>query len=168
MNQPSQGRWRRAGVWLIAAGVCGTVLYVAALRSPGRTEFTPLPQRTVPLPNDLRRGFQSSGAAPAPPQVRTFKTVDLNEASLEELQTLPQITPEYARKLMAGRPYSSIAELARTGIPREILDQISPPGIIRIPERGGPLAGPPRRGMPPPGPPRGGMPPGPPRGGSRP
>jgi hypothetical protein len=112
----------------------------------------------MPLPNDLRRGFQGSGAAPGPPQVRTFKTVDLNEASLEELQTLPQITAEYARKLAAGRPYSSIAELARTGIPREILDQISPPGIIRVPQRGGPLATPPRRGMPP----------GPPRGGSRP
>jgi DNA uptake protein ComE-like DNA-binding protein len=158
MNHPGQGRWRRAGLWLIAAAVCGAVLYVVVLRSPNRTEFTPLPQRTDQSPNDLRRGFQGRDAPPGPPKVSTFKPVDLNEASVEELQTLPQITPEYARQIVAGRPYTSIPELARTGIPREILDQISPPGIIRIPQRGGPLAAPPQRGVLP----------RPPRGGSRP
>ena len=130
------------------------VIYVVAFRSQKRGEFTPLPPRTVPPTGDLRRGYEGGGGALPSPQVRTFKTVDLNEASVEELQTLPQVTAEYARQIVAGRPYRSIAELARTGIPREILDQISPPGVIRVPERGGPLAIPAPRGMP--APPRGG------------
>lgn len=145
MNR-SHVRWRRLGSWLIVAAVAGTVMFFVAFRPQQRTEFTPLPPRTAPTTNDLRRGYQGGGVVPAAPQVRTFKTVDLNEASMEELQTLPQVTAEYARQIVAGRPYRSIAELARTGIPREILDQISPPAIIRVPDRGGPLAIPAPRG----------------------
>jgi hypothetical protein len=155
MNHRSPGRWQRIASWLIVAAVCGMVIYVVAFRPQKRAEFTPFPQRTGPASHDLRRGYQGGGVAPVAPQVQTFKAVDLNEASVEELQTLPQVTAEYARKIVAGRPYHSIEELARTGIPREILDQISPPGVIRVPERGGPLANPALRGMPPP-PPRGG------------
>lgn len=146
MNHRSHVRWRRSGSWLILAAVVGIVIFFVAFRPQQRIEFTPLPPRTAPTTNDLRRGYQGGGVAPAAPQVRTFKTVDLNEASMEELQTLPQVTAEYARQIVAERPYRSMAELARTGIPREILDQISPPGIIRVPERGGPLAMPPPRG----------------------
>jgi hypothetical protein len=149
MSYRNRPAWQRPVVWLVAAVVCGAVVYAVVLRSPGRTEFTPLAPRTIPLANDLRRGYQGGSDAPAPPQARSFKIVDLNEASLEELQTLPQITAEYARKIVAERPYRSIPELARTGIPREILDQISPPGVIRLPERGGPVATPSRGGIPP-------------------
>ena len=148
MNYRIQGGWRRIGSWLIAAAVGGLVMYVLAFRSHKAAEFTPLLPRTVPPINDLRRGYQGGGVGLASPQMRTFKTVDLNEASVEELQTLPQITAEYAGKIVAGRPYRSMAELARTGIPREILDQISPPGVIRVLERGGPLAIPAPRGNP--------------------
>jgi competence protein ComEA len=154
MNHGSRSRWRRIGSWLTVAAIGGIAIYVA-FRPQTRAGFTPLPTRTAAPTSDLRRGFQGGGVAMAPPQMRTFKTVDLNEASVDELQTLPQITAEYARKIVAGRPYRSIEELARTGIPREILDQISPPGVIRVPERGGPVAIPVPRGMPP-APPRGG------------
>ena len=43
-------------------------------------------------------------------------------------------------KITAGRPYRSMRELARTGIPREVLDRISPPGIIILEDVRGPLA----------------------------
>jgi len=62
--------------------------------------------------------------------VRYFKDVDLNAASLEELETLPGITPDQARKILGGRPYRSMQELERVGIPHDIVEQISPPAII--------------------------------------
>jgi DNA uptake protein ComE-like DNA-binding protein len=61
--------------------------------------------------------------------------VDLNMAPLADLQTLPGITPDYARKIMAGRPYRSFRDVAEhTGIPQQVVDQISPPAIIRVVE----------------------------------
>jgi hypothetical protein len=83
--------------------------------------------------------------------VHYFSTVDLNTASLAELETLPGITSDYADQIVAGRPYGSMHELERTGIPRAILDQISPPAIIRLEDRGGPVSAPrPIPGLPPP------------------
>jgi len=66
------------------------------------------------------------------------KVIELNTATLAEIETIPGITPDYARKIIAGRPYQSIADLARTGIPRSILDDISPPAIIRTNRMGTP------------------------------
>jgi hypothetical protein len=78
------------------------------------------PRGTNLAPPSLLRGAQ------------TFPVVDLNTAQLADLQTLPGITPDYARKIMAGRPYRSFRDVAEhTGIPQQVVDQISPPAIIR-------------------------------------
>ena len=67
--------------------------------------------------------------------MRTIPVVDLNTAQLADLQTLPGITPDYARKIMAGRPYRSFKDVVEhTGIPQQVVDQISPPAIIRTVE----------------------------------
>ena len=58
--------------------------------------------------------------------------VDLNSASLADLQTLPGITSDYARKIVAGRPYRSMDDVIRAGIPRAIIEQITPPAMIRM------------------------------------
>lgn len=39
--------------------------------------------------------------------------VDLNRASAEELESLPGIGPELARRIVEGRPYASVEELLR-------------------------------------------------------
>jgi len=75
------------------------------------------------------------------PIVRQMAVVDLNAASLAELETLPEITPAYAQKIIAGRPYRAMSELERAGIPHQIVENISPPAIIRLTERGSPPAG---------------------------
>jgi hypothetical protein len=131
--------------WVVVVGFVTCLVYVFVLRdrapaesaapSPGQPSFG-----RTPTAEDLRRGYHDAGAVPTRPQVRYFKNVDLNSASLADLETLPGITPAYAQKILAGRPYSSMQELERLGIPREILDQLSPPAIISLKGRGGPLA----------------------------
>jgi helix-hairpin-helix protein len=85
--------------------------------------FPPGPRGTDLAPPSLLNGVQ------------TIAVVDLNTAQLADLQTLPGITPDYARKIMAGRPYRSFRDVAEhTGIPQQVVDQISPPAIIRVVE----------------------------------
>lgn len=88
----------------------------------------------TPLPSPSLQGTK----APGPPTGfgRPMAVIDLNSASLAELETLPSFTPEYARKVIAGRPYRSMSDLERAGIPRQVLEQISPPAIIRLDGRG--------------------------------
>ena len=79
---------------------------------------------------------RAPGSAPFPPGavIREQAVVDLNSASLADLQTLPGITPDYARKIVAGRPYRSMDDVMRAGIPRAIIEQITPPAMIRMVE----------------------------------
>lgn len=43
--------------------------------------------------------------------------VDLNNANQAELQSVPGIGAATAKKIIAGRPYSSVADLSKAGIP---------------------------------------------------
>jgi len=45
-----------------------------------------------------------------------IKLVDINGASVEELKTLPGITEDVAKKIVAGRPYGSKAHLVSRNI----------------------------------------------------
>ncbi len=53
------------------------------------------------------------------------KKVDINTASQEELETLPGVGEATAKKIIAGRPYSSIGDLARAGVPGGTIQKIS-------------------------------------------
>ncbi len=65
-------------------------------------------------------------------RVQTLRVIDLNSASLAELETLPGVTPDYARKIIAGRPFESMNDVERAGIPHQLLEQITPPAMIRV------------------------------------
>lgn len=52
--------------------------------------------------------------------------VDLNTATEKELDNLPGIGPATAKKIIAGRPYSSVGDLARAGVSKRQIDQITP------------------------------------------
>jgi DNA uptake protein ComE-like DNA-binding protein len=58
--------------------------------------------------------------------------VDLNSAPASALVTLPGITPEYARTIVAHRPYRDREDLAKkTGLPKTVVDSLGPPAMIR-------------------------------------
>lgn len=52
--------------------------------------------------------------------------VDLNSASESELEELPGIGPASAKKIIAARPFSSVSDLSKTGIPASTISKISP------------------------------------------
>ena len=52
--------------------------------------------------------------------------VDLNAATQAELEKLPGVGAATAKKIIAGRPYSSVGDLAKAGVPAKTIDKITP------------------------------------------
>ena len=50
--------------------------------------------------------------------------VDLNTASQKELEDLPGVGEATAKKIVAGRPYSSVRDLEKAGVPKSTVDKI--------------------------------------------
>ena len=50
--------------------------------------------------------------------------VDLNTASQQELENLPGVGEATAKKIVAGRPYSKVADLEKAGVPKGTVDKI--------------------------------------------
>jgi len=51
--------------------------------------------------------------------------VNLNTASQADLEELPGVGPATAKKIIAGRPYASVADLAKAGVPKSTIDKIT-------------------------------------------
>src|SRR5215470_7001483 len=51
--------------------------------------------------------------------------VDLNSATQQELEALPGVGEATAKKIIAGRPYESVADLSKAGVPQSTIDKIS-------------------------------------------
>ena len=97
------------------------------VRSDGRTwnlGKPDYPAREPPPPDSSYRG-------PSARRSGWFGTggglVRINQASLDQLQELPGIGPELAKKLMAGRPYRTAADLRRVdGMGVKRVEKITP------------------------------------------
>jgi competence protein ComEA len=52
--------------------------------------------------------------------------VDLNTGSEKELDSLPGVGTATAKKIIAGRPYSSVDDLSKAGLSARVIAKISP------------------------------------------
>jgi cytoskeletal protein RodZ len=69
---------------------------------------------------------KSSKSAAAGAKAAPASPVDLNTASQSELEAVPGIGAATAKKIIAGRPYSSVNDLSKAGLPAASLKKISP------------------------------------------
>ena len=58
--------------------------------------------------------------------------IDVNSATEAQLEALPGVGPATAKKIIAGRPYSSLADLKRAGISQRTIDQLEPSVTIQL------------------------------------
>jgi competence protein ComEA len=74
----------------------------------------------------LGQGASKSGdAAKSKSAAKAKAMLDLNKASEEELaDTLPGVGPATAKKIVAGRPYASVDDLAKAGVSKKVIDGI--------------------------------------------
>lgn len=71
-------------------------------------------------------GLAAQAAAPKANQARTpASPVNLNSASQADLEALPGVGPATAKKIIAGRPYASVADLAKAGVPKNTIEKIT-------------------------------------------
>ena len=83
---------------------------------------------------DARKTSEAT-AAPSSAAPARSAPVDLNTASEADLEKLPGVGPAYAKKIVAGRPYSTVADLSRAGLPKRTLDRVTP--LVAVTGAGG-------------------------------
>jgi hypothetical protein len=67
-------------------------------------------------------------------QSAAVSSVDINSASEKDLETLPGVGSATAKKIIAGRPYSSASDLSRAGLKPTAIQKITP--LVKV----GPVA----------------------------
>ncbi len=68
-------------------------------------------------------------AAKTQPPAATAK-VDINNATARQLEELPGVGKATASKIIAGRPYASVDDLAKAGVPKSTIAKLSPFVIV--------------------------------------
>ena len=68
---------------------------------------------------------QTAPAAPA--------KVDINNATSKDLESLPGVGSATAKKIIAGRPYSAVADLAKAGVSAKVIQDITPLVMVGTP-----------------------------------
>lgn len=70
-------------------------------------------------------GFSAAQTSKKATATSTGK-VDLNTANEKELDSLPGVGPATAKKIIKGRPYSSVEDLSKAGVSTSTIKKITP------------------------------------------
>jgi competence protein ComEA len=70
----------------------------------------------IAAPAEKKGAKKSDAAAATAPANKSADLLDINTASEAELDALPGVGATYSKKIVAGRPYKSKAELVRKKI----------------------------------------------------
>lgn len=112
---------------LLLASVLATPLAFAAAQTPAQSQ----PAQTQPAPPPAG---STKPAAPKP-----AKKVDLNNATLDELKTLPTVGDAEAKKIIAHRPYKSKGELVtKAGLPEGVYHAVKRKVELQAPRKPAP------------------------------
>jgi DNA uptake protein ComE-like DNA-binding protein len=71
----------------------------------------------------------------ATPRGSVTSVVDLNTATEKQLEDLPGVGKATAKKIIAGRPYGSVSDLARAGVPGATIAKIQPLVTVSVAPR---------------------------------
>ena len=71
----------------------------------------------------------------AAPAAAAAAPVDLNSASAKDLEALPGVGAATAKKIVANRPYSSVADLSKAGVSAKTIDKLKPLVTVARPLR---------------------------------
>jgi hypothetical protein len=61
--------------------------------------------------------------------------IDLNTASQAALESLPGIDADTAKQIIANRPFKSVADLSKAGVPADTIERITPLVKVGLPGR---------------------------------
>jgi DNA uptake protein ComE-like DNA-binding protein len=79
-------------------------------------------------------------ARAAAAKAASTQQVNLNIVTAKELEALPGVGAATAKTIIAGRPYTAVADLAKAGVPAKTITEITPSRDgrqARCPRRGG-------------------------------
>jgi DNA uptake protein ComE-like DNA-binding protein len=103
-----------------------------------------MPQTSAPVPKQAEPAAEMPLAHPPteakkPAPAKAEKKVDLNNASLAELKTLPTVGDAEAKKIIAHRPYKSKGELVtKAGLPEGVYHAVKHRVELQTPRKAAP------------------------------
>ena len=104
----------------VSAATVKKITPLVTVSGGGAAASMPAPSKA---PSKRSSAASTKDAAAAAP---SGAAVDLNSASEKDLEDLPGVGPATAKKIIAGRPYSSVDGLAKAGVSAATVKKISP------------------------------------------
>jgi len=102
-----------------------TDVTATAVTDPNAINTMPDARLAAPQPAAAEVAPAAPAAAPAPPPVAITRAgIDLNTASEAEMTKI--VGKTLVKRAMAFRPYTSVQDLIKAGVPQKVIDKLKP------------------------------------------